>query len=224
MRGPRSARLDTLWEASLMSQEHPARQAQLPFMSERRAQRTVGPKQILRPDASHGTTTTSVPGFGPDDAFILFAYAVLAREAQTLAAHRPQDEDAPTPDDIHQLRVAARRLRVALRLFGRMLPSTSAARLRAELRWFASSLGDVRDLDVYTESFRTYLQALPPEQRRGLSGYELYLRRERAGSAATGGCCLREPALGGAVRRSRAVRRGRTERRRAASLELTLRA
>ena len=147
-------------------------------MSEPRAQRTVGPKHIAPPDASQGTTT-SAPSFGPEHPFILFAYAVLAREAQTLAAHRPDGDTAPTPDDIHQLRVAARRLRVALRLFGRLLPSRGAARLRAELRWFASSLGDVRDLDVYTESFRAYLQALPPEQRRGLSGYELYLRRER---------------------------------------------
>jgi CHAD domain-containing protein len=148
-------------------------------MNEHRAQRTVGPTHIARADASHGTAT-SVPAFRPEDPFILFAYAVLAREAQILAAHRPNGDDAPTPDDIHQLRVAARRLRVALRLFRRMLPSAGGARLRAELRWFASSLGDVRDLDVYTESFRGYLQALPPAQRRGLSGYELYLRRERA--------------------------------------------
>lgn len=147
-------------------------------MSERRAQKTVPPKHIASPDASHGTTTT-VPSLGPNDPFILLAYSVLAREAQTLAAHRPDGDTAPTPDDIHQLRVAARRLRVALRLFGRLLPSRGAARLRAELRWFASSLGDVRDLDVYTESFKTYLHTLPAEQRRGLSGYELYLRRER---------------------------------------------
>ena len=147
-------------------------------MSEPRAQRTVPPKQVAPHDAPHATTT-SVPSLGPQDPFILFAYTVLAREAHTLAAHRPDGDTAPTPEDIHQLRVAARRLRVALRLFGRLLPSRSAARLGAELRWFASSLGDVRDLDVYTESFKTYLQTLLPEQRRGLSGYELYLRRER---------------------------------------------
>jgi CHAD domain-containing protein len=148
-------------------------------MSERRAQRTAGPKHTAAPDTSRGTSA-SVPSLGPESPFILFAYAVLAREARTLAAHRPAGAIPPTPDDIHQLRVSARRLRVALRLFGRLLPSRGAARLHAELRWFASSLGDVRDLDVYTETFKTYLRTLPPERRRGLSGYELYLRRERS--------------------------------------------
>jgi CHAD domain-containing protein len=61
-----------------------------------------------------------------------------------------------------------------------MLPSREVARLRADLRWFASSLGDVRDLDVYTDNFKQYCLNLPPEQRNELSGYELYLRRERA--------------------------------------------
>jgi CHAD domain-containing protein len=52
--------------------------------------------------------------------------------------------------------------------------------LNTELRWFASSLGDARDLDVYTEHLRAYVQELPPQQRAGLSGYQMYLRRERA--------------------------------------------
>jgi CHAD domain-containing protein len=108
------------------------------------------------------------------------AYATLRREVETLSAHWPSAERPPTPDEIHQLRVAARRLRVALRLFRRMLPSRVVARLRAELRWFASSFGDIRDLDVYAENFKAYSLTLPPEQRSELGGYELYLRRERA--------------------------------------------
>ena len=143
-------------------------------MSEPRAQRSV---------ASPTPSTPSVapaPGFGPNDAFIVFAYAILCRAASALQANRPKLEHSPTPDEIHQLRVAARRLRVALRLFQRMLPSRDVARLRAELRWFASSLGDVRDLDVYGESFKAYAQTVPPALRGGFSAYELYLRRERA--------------------------------------------
>ena len=145
-------------------------------MSEPRAQRQVAPTH-LRPGA---TTDAATPGLRPDDAFIAFAHAVLRRETAALAANKPQVETAPTPEEIHQLRVAARRLRVALRLFGRMLPSKQAASFRADLRWLASSLGDVRDLDVYAESFKAAVQALPPEQRGDLSGYQMYLRRERA--------------------------------------------
>ena len=146
-------------------------------MSEPRAQRQVAQTNLPRSGASRGTPTRP---FGPDDPFIAFAHSILEREAAGLAANKPQVEHSPTPDEIHQLRVAARRLRVALRLFGHMLPSTVAARFNAELRWFAGSLGDVRDLDVYTENFRAYVQPLPAEQRGGLSAYEMYLRRERS--------------------------------------------
>jgi CHAD domain-containing protein len=160
-----------------MSQTHRATQAQKnPAMSEPRAQRNVAPTHLPRSAASSEKAT---PGCNPDDAFILFAHAVLRREAAALGANEPRLASSPTPEEIHQLRVAARRLRVALRLFGRMLPSGDAARIGAELRWFASSLGDVRDLDVYTENFKRYVQTLPREQRDGLSGYQLYLRRER---------------------------------------------
>ncbi|HEX7238181.1 MAG TPA: CHAD domain-containing protein [Gammaproteobacteria bacterium] len=145
-------------------------------MSEPRA-RQIATAHLL---GSGESRSAAARAFAPHDAFIAFAHAVLQREAAALLASRPQVESSPTPDEIHRLRVAARRLRVAFRLFGRMLPSGDGARFVTELRWFASSLGDVRDLDVYTESFRAYVQALPPERRGGLSGYELYLRRERA--------------------------------------------
>jgi CHAD domain-containing protein len=146
-------------------------------MSEQRAQRQVAPTHASRSGTS---SDKPAPAFQPDDKFLVFAHAVLAREAAKLAANKPQLEGSPTPEEIHQLRVAARRLRVALRLFGRMLPSKDAARFRADLKWFASSLGDARDLDVYTESFNAYVHAVPHGKRAGLSGYQLYLRRERA--------------------------------------------
>lgn len=148
-------------------------------MIEPRAHRTVAPPELSAtapPSPPGGAVTLAAAG----DAFIVFAYATLEREFAALLANRPPAERAPTPDGIHELRVAARRLRVALRLFGRMLPSKDVTRLRADLRWFAGSLGDVRDLDVYTQNFKSYCAALPPEQRSELDGYQLYLRRERA--------------------------------------------
>src|SRR5262245_35300159 len=99
-------------------------------MSEPRAQRQVAPTHLLRSGESRSPTA---PGFAPDHAFIAFAHAVLKREAAGLAANKPKAEQ-PTPEEIHQLRVAARRLRVALRLFARMLPSRDTSRFTAELR------------------------------------------------------------------------------------------
>jgi CHAD domain-containing protein len=116
----------------------------------------------------------------PGDPFVLLAYATLERELAAFTAARPYQVDAPTPHEIHQLRVGARRLRVALRVFRRLLPSVAATRLRDDLRWFARALSEVRDLDVYTANFHAYAQRIPSDDREALDAYHLYLRRERA--------------------------------------------
>ena len=55
------------------------------------------------------------------------------------------------PEDVHQMRVASRRLRAALRLFEAVLPP-AAGSLQDELAWIAAALGEVRDLDVQIAS------------------------------------------------------------------------
>jgi CHAD domain-containing protein len=115
----------------------------------------------------------------PSDPMIVFAYDCLRREFDALLARQPAGGDAPAPVDVHQMRIATRRLRVALRLFRRMLPR-EAKSLRKDFGRFARALGEVRDLDVYTDNFREYAQAVPPEKVDELGGYELHLRRERA--------------------------------------------
>ncbi len=109
---------------------------------------------------------------------IVFAYDRLRREFDELLARQPVDNTPPSPEDVHRMRIATRRLRVALRLFRRMLPK-EAKGFRKELRRFARALGEVRDLDVYSENFRTYAEGVPPENVDELGGYELQLRRER---------------------------------------------
>ena len=161
-------------------------------MSDPRAHRTVAPPGLSRSNPP-GDGSVRASGFAPADPFLVFAYAILERGVAALVEHRPPPERAPAPDEIHQLRVAARRLRVALRLLRRMLPSRDVARFRADLHWFASSLGDVRDLDVYAEHFKAYVNTVPPEQRGDLGGYELYLRRERAEARNRATATLAEP-------------------------------
>ena len=52
------------------------------------------------------------------------------------------------PDAVHQMRVACRRLRSAMKTFSPLLDSSSVQYLREELRWLASELGEVRDSEV----------------------------------------------------------------------------
>ncbi len=52
------------------------------------------------------------------------------------------------PDSIHQMRVAARRLRSTLSSFKGLMDADQTKRLREELAWIARELGAVRDLEV----------------------------------------------------------------------------
>jgi len=51
-------------------------------------------------------------------------------------------------EGIHQMRVAVRRLRTALRIFEPFIASTEAPWMDSELRWLGRQLGEARDLDV----------------------------------------------------------------------------
>lgn len=54
-------------------------------------------------------------------------------------------------ESVHQMRVALRRLRAALRLFERLAPDSGLGPLRAEAGRLASALGPARELDVFLE-------------------------------------------------------------------------
>jgi inorganic triphosphatase YgiF len=53
-----------------------------------------------------------------------------------------------TEESVHQARVAVRRLRAAMSIFGDLLADPESLRLKADLRDLAGSLGAARDLDV----------------------------------------------------------------------------
>lgn len=68
------------------------------------------------------------------------------------------------PELIHQMRVAVRRLRSALNLFGAAAPGIKDAALTAELRWLVGELGPARDWDVFLgETLPPIVEALPQD-------------------------------------------------------------
>lgn len=76
------------------------------------------------------------------------------------------------PEFIHQMRVASRRLRAAMRLFAPRLPAAFSEALLPPLRGLTTHLGQARDLDVLLlEIVAPVVQALPGEPRlAALSG------------------------------------------------------
>jgi CHAD domain-containing protein len=78
------------------------------------------------------------------------------------------------PECVHDLRVATRRARFALRLTAVQGRNRDAAFLRAELAWIAKLLGAVRDWDVFLERLRprlTLAQASPAARRFVLGAF-----------------------------------------------------
>ncbi|HET9647602.1 MAG TPA: CHAD domain-containing protein [Microlunatus sp.] len=64
---------------------------------------------------------------------------------------------------VHATRVAVRRLRSTLRVFGDLFDVPKAGQLEDELVWWASILGVVRDLDILEARLEGAIAALPPE-------------------------------------------------------------
>jgi triphosphatase len=75
------------------------------------------------------------------------AFAVLRRHFAVMLAREPGVRLGEVPEELHDMRVATRRLRSALKLYGDFLPKR-AARYERDLRYVGDALGEVRDLDV----------------------------------------------------------------------------
>ncbi|MGH7865537.1 MAG: CHAD domain-containing protein [Candidatus Binataceae bacterium] len=95
------------------------------------------------------------------------AHAALAFHLQALSreAVGAQKGDARS---IHQLRVATRRLRTAIRLFRRALYASQADKLRRELAAVAHAAGRVREADVAGDLLRKRARKLDPHLAKAL--------------------------------------------------------
>jgi inorganic triphosphatase YgiF len=82
---------------------------------------------------------------------------------------------------LHQVRVALRRLRVALTVFGPILADQEVEIAKQELRWLTEEMGDARNLDVFIfESFRPAAKALVDPSRMAAFGKSLLAAQQRA--------------------------------------------
>jgi len=72
----------------------------------------------------------------------------LGEQARRLLLHDPGVRLGSDPEDLHQLRVATRRLRAFLRAGSGLLDRKWSEPLRDEVGWLGKALGPARDLDV----------------------------------------------------------------------------
>ena len=88
-----------------------------------------------------------------------------------------KDEDI---EDVHQMRVATRRLRASLQVVAGVYDPKLIRRYRRGLRQIAESLGAVRDGDVFLEHVTAYQAALPQAGRAQLDNLIAAVSAERA--------------------------------------------
>jgi CHAD domain-containing protein len=134
----------------------------------------------LRPWGPERFGSTSVD---PEMTIGAVALAVLRRHFAALLAHEPGTRLGDDSEELHDMRVASRRLRAALSLFADVLPE-SVLQVREELRWVGETLGSVRDLDVQVEQLDEWLGAVPEADREALAELRSLLVRQRSAARA----------------------------------------
>jgi len=92
--------------------------------------------------------------------------------------HEPGARLGDDPEELHDLRVAGRRLDAILRQFQSFLPP-EFLRVRTTLKTVLSALGRARDLDVALSELQDFTRKLPKADRVGMEPLKEHLMSER---------------------------------------------
>jgi CHAD domain-containing protein len=106
--------------------------------------------------------------------------AVLLQLAGTIEANVGFVLRDVDPEFLHDLRVAVRRTRSALKLAGDALPAGMAVRFAPEFKWLGDLTTPTRDLDVYLSGFGAMAGRLRAAAPGDLEPFHAYLTARRA--------------------------------------------
>jgi CHAD domain-containing protein len=104
----------------------------------------------------------------PSDPTVHQLRAALDTRLRALLTHDPGTRAGEDPEELHQMRVAVRRMRATLKAARPLLERTWADDLRAELGWVGRALGPVRDADVLIERLRGRAAAFDDSNREAV--------------------------------------------------------
>ena len=108
------------------------------------------------------------------------ARKIVCRNLVRLRQHDAGTRIGDDPEALHDLRVAVRRLRAAVRAFAPAFPVRLHKQFTEELHWLGQISSGVRDLDVQLARLHQHSMALPLGHRAGLVSLREYLQAERA--------------------------------------------
>jgi CHAD domain-containing protein len=107
-------------------------------------------------------------GVLPTDTFAEAGRKVMRYHFAQMLRHEEGTRLGEDIEVLHDMRVATRRLRAAFEVFGKAFEPGVLKPYLTGLRATGRALGNVRDLDVFMEKARHYLQTLPEEEQGSL--------------------------------------------------------
>lgn len=116
----------------------------------------------------------------PDAPVVDHVTWAITRHTRWLVAHDPGTRLGTEPESLHQMRVATRRLRAALRAARSLFVPDWAISLQHELQWLSELLGAARDLDVHIAYLTDALASLDAHDRKPLAQFVVSLQAQRA--------------------------------------------
>jgi triphosphatase len=133
---------------------------------------------------ARGVSPPAPPDFGPTAlegslSSGEFAFRILRAQFGIFLAHEPGTRIGEDPEELHDMRVATRRMRAAIKIFEVALP-VRARGFRDSLKWVAGALGEVRDLDVQLGRLEGWISDAAPEDRQPLEALRVVLEEQRA--------------------------------------------
>jgi CHAD domain-containing protein len=115
----------------------------------------------------------------PEDSMATVAHKVFSRQFSRMLAHEKGTRKGTSIEDLHDMRVAIRRMRAAAKVFEAYIYSKKLKPHLEGLKNTLSALSDVRDLDVFREKAEEYLKKLPSENEHDLDPLFTVLAEER---------------------------------------------
>ncbi len=118
-----------------------------------------------RPATEDSKRRRKTPGIEPDDLMSEAARKTVLFHFQRMLAHEDGTRAGVDYEELHDMRVATRRMRAALTVFGPYIDEKAYRPHLKSLRRTGRLLGAVRDLDVFHEKAEHYLDELPADRR-----------------------------------------------------------
>jgi len=116
-----------------------------------------------------------------DDRFDRAVQKIFAFQIHRLDENIPGVLSDIDTEFVHQARVAARRMRSLIRLFGAAIPEKTGSYFAEELLWLGSIFGGVRDLDVFLLNLPRFKQAVEIAPQRSINTLMQHITEERLG-------------------------------------------